>query len=112
MKHVAEIEWIEPAGDADGVELSLLDCDAPGAAPGQRAEPHFSLVFTRCARLDGEPRVGLVTRCTAPALTNAFTRMERFLGQVPFARPAARQVIQGIACRRHRPGCGGRLFDR
>ena len=56
MQHVAEVEGIEAAGDAHLVELVLLDGDAPGAAPGQRAKPDFAvLLVSGIAGGDGEP---------------------------------------------------------
>ena len=56
MQDVAEVEGIEAARDADGVELVLLDGDAPGAAPAKRAEPDFAMVLV------GRRRPGLQTR--------------------------------------------------
>ncbi len=112
MKHVAEIKRVESAGDADRVELILLDRYPPGAAPGQRAEPHLPLILVRWTRLHCEPWVGLVTGCAAPAFKDPLAWVERLLGQVPLARPAAGEVIQRIVRRRQRPCCSSRLFDR
>ena len=52
MEDVAEVEGIEAAGDADGVELVLFDGDAPGAAPGQRAKPDFAVVLVGARRTE------------------------------------------------------------
>src|SRR6266851_4760242 len=36
---VGEVEGVEASGDADLLELVLLEGDAPGAAPGEGSEP-------------------------------------------------------------------------
>ena len=47
FQFVAKIEGIETAGDADEIELILFDGEAPGAGPGERAEPDFAVLFSR-----------------------------------------------------------------
>jgi hypothetical protein len=91
-----EVEGIEAAGDADFVELVLLDGDAPGAAPGKCAEPDLAVVFVVAAGLDGEPGIGLVAGGAAAALDDARAGIELLLGQGPLARPAAGEVIEGV----------------
>ena len=47
---VAKIEWIEAASDADGVKLGVFDGEAPGAGPGEGAEPDFAVLFAGVGR--------------------------------------------------------------
>src|SRR5580698_8928009 len=69
IEFVAEIEWVESAGDTDGIELRFFDGEAPGAGPGERAKPDFAMFFAGGERAvgflavvprDGEPWIGLM----------------------------------------------------
>ena len=98
-QHVAKVEGIEAAGHTNRVQLILLNGEAPGAAPTQRAEPDFAAVFVGRAGLNGKPGIGLVAGGAAAALDDARAGMQRLLGQRPLACPAAGEVIQRVvAC--------------
>ena len=92
-----EIERVETAGDPYLMQHALLHGDAPGAAPGQRAEPHVTVILGPvAAALDREPRVVLVAGGTAPALQHGVAGRDRAGLQLPFAGPAAGEVAQRI----------------
>src|SRR5450432_2291310 len=103
---VAKVEGVETAGYAHGIELVLLNGDAPGTGPGQRAEPDFAVLFIGDDRAGGflagvagnrKPRIGLMASGSAAAFDDALTAVNRFLIQGPFAGPAPGQVAQGVA---------------
>ena len=68
LQRVGEIESVEAAGDAHLPVRSLLDGDAPVAAPGQRAEPDAAVFFGGVAGIDGEPRIEVVAGVAFAAL--------------------------------------------
>ena len=112
FEHVAEVEGIEAAGDAHRVQLVLLDGDAPGAAPCQRAEPDFAVILVGgFAGLDRKPRIGLMAGGSAAAFDDARAGMQRLLVQGPLARPAAGQIVQRVVGGRQGPGGGSGLLD-
>ncbi len=111
VQHVAEVEGIEAAGDADGVELILLDGDAPGATPCERAEPDFAVIFVGVSGLDGEPWIGLMAGRSSAALEHALTGMQSLLGERPLAGPAAGEVVERVVRGRQGPGGRGSLLN-
>ena len=95
--------------------MVLLDGDAPGAGPRQRAEPDFAVVFAGVAglnrRLNREPGIGLMAGGTAAAFDNARAGMDGLLGEGPLARPAAGEVVECVAAGRQCPCGGSGLLD-
>src|SRR5271167_1440231 len=92
LELITEIEGIEAPGNAHLIELVLFDGDAPGAAPGQRAEPDFAVLFVRIVLADGKPWIELMACRSAAAFQHALALMDGFLIERPLAGPAAAQV--------------------
>ncbi len=51
FQFVAKIEWIEAAGHAHGIQLSVFHGDAPGTGPRQRAKPDFAVLLVGAQRV-------------------------------------------------------------
>src|SRR5580658_5357989 len=120
FEFIAEVEGIETAGDADGVQLSMFNGDAPGAGPRQRAKPDFAVLFAGRHRSRGEratiagnrkPRIGLMACGSAAAFDDARAAENWFLIQRPLAGPTACQIAEGVARGRQGPLRGSGLFD-
>ena len=95
-QRIAEIEGIETARDAHLLVRGLFDGQPPVPAPADGAEPHPAALFVGAPFVDGEPWIGLVRGVAAAALDHLHTGVDRFLVDLPLARPAAGQVGEAV----------------
>src|SRR5258708_18368330 len=104
---VTKVEGIQSADDSALIGRSTFDCETPTAAPSEFTEPHRPMTFIGLANtIDCEPGVRLIPSTAAPALNHTFADLQVFALELPFSRPASREVMQPVrSTRRQRPGC-------
>src|SRR6266851_3783124 len=109
---VGEVEGVEASGDADLLELVLLEGDAPGAAPGEGSEPDVAGLLGGGAAADGEPGVVLVAGGAATAFEDGLAGLDGLGVEGELAGPATAEVVHGVVGSAGEvPAGGGGLLD-
>src|SRR5258708_31509537 len=97
LKRVREIEAVEAAGDAHLPVRRLFDGHAPVAAPAEGAEPDGAVLFAGIARIDGEPRIEIVTGVALTAFQHLLTFVDGLVIHLGLGSPTAGEVRELIA---------------
>ena len=110
---VGEIEWIQPASDADLLMRRLLNRYLPTAAPTECSKPDLAVILVGLAiAIDREPRVHLVARATAAAFENLLAAADHRSLDLCLTGPATGERAETVAfAGRQIEGCGLGALD-